>query len=135
VALYYSLRHSFGYAVGASILAGAAVDGLSLVSCGVPVVLYVVTGLAVWYAREWLNTESPGMVCVAGGAVILCLTLLSGWWLARRGLVGMQPAAVFGKAVGTGLLGCVATPLAVLAGGWLDRAAGVKTWRSDAAGL
>jgi rod shape-determining protein MreD len=135
VVLYYSLRHGPGYVVAAAVLAGLAVDGLSTVSCGVPVVLYVVIGLAVWCVREWVNSESPGVVCLIGGVAVVCLTLAWGWWLARRGLVDMAPAAVFGRAMGTGLLGCAAAPLAVFAGGWLDRAAGVKVRRSDASGL
>lgn len=135
VAMYYALFHDRGYMVAAAAIAGVMVDSLSFMPFGVSLLLYLGTCAVVRRVREWVNAESLGIACVLGGAASFCLTLVSGWWLVRRGLVGLPGGAVWGKALGTGVLGCIAMPLVAFAVRWLDRAAGIEPRRMDVAGI
>ena len=135
VAMYYALFHDRGHMVTAAAIAGVMVDSISLMPFGVSLLLYLGAGAAARRVREWVNAESLGIACVLGGAAAFCLTLISGWWLVRRGVIGSSGGAVFGTALGTGLLGCIATPVAVVVMRWLDRTAGVHVRRMDVAGI
>lgn len=133
--VYYALYHEHGYLLAASAMAGVMLDSLSLMPFGVSLVLFVVAGTVVRLVRDLVNSESLWVLCLLGGAVAFFLTFASGWWLGRRDLIHMPGAAVWGRAVGTGLLGCIAAPVVALVARWLDGAAGTQTRRSDVAGL
>jgi cell shape-determining protein MreD len=131
VVVCYSLRRDRSYMVAACAMAGVLVDSISLMPFGVSLLLYLGAGFVMRRVREWVNSESFGLVCAFGGAAAFILTLVSGWWLVRRGLVGLSGGAVFGRALGTGVLGCVVTPVVALVVQWLDGAAGVESGRMD----
>lgn len=135
VVLYYALRRGRGYSIAAAILAGVVVDSLSLAPAGGSLVSYILLSAVLWYVREWVDADSPVVQCALGGTMLFLVTLVSGWWLARRGMLAMTPWGVFGRAVGTGVLGCAAAPLVIAFAGRLDRAAGVKPGRIDVAGV
>jgi cell shape-determining protein MreD len=135
VVTYYALYHDRAYMVAAAAIAGVMVDSLSLMPFGVSLLLYLGTGVVLRRVREWVNAESLWIVCALGGAGAFALTLVSGWWLVRRGLVGLPGIAVWGRAFGSGLLGCIAAPLAAITVRWLDCAAGVQPRRMDVSGI
>ena len=125
VVLYYALSRGSVQMLAAAFMAGLLQDILTpLMPLGYSVMCFCIIGAIVGMFREWVLTESIVTWGVFGGAAGIAFTLLMYVMLLKGGLVICPVRRAILKAVASGLLASVCTPIVFVVTARMDGVVG-----------
>jgi len=124
VILYYALNRGIGTMLAAAFAAGLLHDALSPMPLGYSVLVFAAAGWVASRFRDLVMTDSIVTAAFFGAVAGAATTLMYYLLLLRDGLLACTVAWAGLKALGTGLLCMISTPVVFAVVGRLDRLVG-----------